>query len=66
MVRGTMSGMVKAGTILGHEGVGIIEEVGASVRNSGARRSRCRDLLHHRGARSHCRAGYQSHVTTRT
>ncbi len=32
MVRGTMSGM-KPGTILGHEGVGIVEEVGASVRN---------------------------------
>jgi len=32
MVRGTMSGMVK-GTILGHEGVGIVEEVGKQVRN---------------------------------
>lgn len=32
MVRGTMPGM-EAGTILGHEGVGIIEEVGSSVRN---------------------------------
>lgn len=32
MVRGTMRGM-KAGTILGHEGVGIIEELGAEVRN---------------------------------
>ena len=32
MVRGTMAGMV-AGTILGHEGVGVIEEVGASVRD---------------------------------
>jgi threonine dehydrogenase-like Zn-dependent dehydrogenase len=32
MVRGTMSG-VKPGTILGHEGVGIVEEIGASVRN---------------------------------
>ncbi|MBV9454101.1 MAG: glutathione-dependent formaldehyde dehydrogenase [Rubrobacter sp.] len=32
MVRGTMAGMV-AGTILGHEGVGIVEEVGPQVRN---------------------------------
>lgn len=32
MVRGTMTGM-KPGTILGHEGVGIVEEVGADVRN---------------------------------
>ena len=30
MVRGTMPGM-EAGTILGHEGVGVIEEVGSSV-----------------------------------
>ena len=32
MVRGTLSGMVP-GTILGHEGVGIIEKTGADVRN---------------------------------
>jgi len=32
MVRGTMGDM-KAGTILGHEGVGIVEEVGKEVRN---------------------------------
>jgi threonine dehydrogenase-like Zn-dependent dehydrogenase len=32
MVRGTMAGMV-AGTILGHEGVGVVEEVGTQVRN---------------------------------
>src|SRR6185437_1019066 len=32
MVRGTLSGM-KRGTILGHEGVGIVEEVGKGVRN---------------------------------
>jgi threonine dehydrogenase-like Zn-dependent dehydrogenase len=32
MVRGTMPGM-KPGTILGHEGVGIIEELGPRVRN---------------------------------
>ncbi|HYQ92998.1 MAG TPA: alcohol dehydrogenase catalytic domain-containing protein, partial [Candidatus Competibacteraceae bacterium] len=32
MVRGTLSGM-EPGTILGHEGVGIVEEVGREVRN---------------------------------
>ncbi|VXA96163.1 S-(hydroxymethyl)glutathione dehydrogenase [Burkholderia sp. 8Y] len=32
MVRGTLSGMVP-GTILGHEGVGVIEEIGKGVRN---------------------------------
>src|SRR5688500_12242695 len=32
MVRGTLPGM-KKGTILGHEGVGVVEEVGPSVRN---------------------------------
>ena len=31
-VRGTVPGM-KPGTILGHEGVGVVEEVGADVRN---------------------------------
>ncbi|MDB6047772.1 MAG: Zn-dependent alcohol dehydrogenase [Pseudomonas sp.] len=31
-IRGTFSGM-QPGTILGHEGVGIIEEIGADVRN---------------------------------
>lgn len=32
MVRGTMSGM-KSGTILGHEGVGVVEALGEEVRN---------------------------------
>ncbi len=32
MVRGTLPGM-KSGTILGHEGVGIVEELGPAVRN---------------------------------
>src|SRR3954447_4095254 len=32
MVRGTMAGMVP-GTILGHEGVGVVEDVGTQVRN---------------------------------
>ena len=32
MIRGTLPGM-KSGRILGHEGVGVIEEVGKNVRN---------------------------------
>jgi threonine dehydrogenase-like Zn-dependent dehydrogenase len=32
LVRGTMGGM-KSGTILGHEGVGVVEEAGSTVRN---------------------------------
>src|SRR5215469_4882058 len=32
MIRGTLPGM-KPGTILGHEGVGVVEEVGHEVRN---------------------------------
>src|SRR5262245_58460545 len=32
MVRGTMPGM-KPGTVLGHEGVGVVEEVGNDARN---------------------------------
>jgi threonine dehydrogenase-like Zn-dependent dehydrogenase len=32
MIRGTMAGM-KPGTILGHEGVGVVEEIGSAVRN---------------------------------
>ena len=32
MIRGTIAGM-KPGTILGHEGVGMVEEVGSAVRN---------------------------------
>jgi threonine dehydrogenase-like Zn-dependent dehydrogenase len=34
MVRGTMAGMSE-GTVLGHEGVGVIEALGADVRNFG-------------------------------
>lgn len=32
MIRGTFPGM-KPGTILGHEGVGVVEEIGPNVRN---------------------------------
>ena len=45
MVRGTMPGM-EAGTILGHEGVGVIEEVGSSVQRLQGRGSRRRPVDH--------------------
>lgn len=63
MVRGTMAGM-KPGTILGHEGVGIIEEVGSAVRNLnvGDRVVICSTIAC--GACSYCRAGYQSQCDT--
>lgn len=59
MIRGTMPGM-KEGTVMGHEGVGVVEEVGDQVRNL-ARGDRvvvpstiaC-------GYCSYCRAGYYS------
>src|SRR6185312_13506591 len=59
MIRGTVPGM-KPGTILGHEGVGDVEEIGPGVRN--LRRGdrvvipstiACGDC-------SYCRAGYYS------
>ena len=46
MIRGTMPGM-KPGTILGHEGVGVVEEVGEGVRNLQRGRPRGHPL-HHR------------------
>jgi threonine dehydrogenase-like Zn-dependent dehydrogenase len=56
-VRGTMAG-VKPGRILGHEGVGIVEELGAQVRNfaPGDRVVICSTIAC--GACSYCRAGY--------
>lgn len=57
MIRGTMAGM-KSGTILGHEGVGIVEEVGNAVRNF---RPGDRVVIPSTiacGNCSYCRAGY--------
>jgi threonine dehydrogenase-like Zn-dependent dehydrogenase len=58
-VRGTVPGMVP-GTILGHEGVGIVEEVGKDVRNfkPGDRVVLTSTIAC--GSCSYCRAGYQS------
>ena len=60
-VRGTVPGMVP-GTILGHEGVGIVEEVGADVRNvqPGDRVVMTSTIAC--GSCSYCRAGYEWHV----
>ncbi|RKH19665.1 glutathione-dependent formaldehyde dehydrogenase [Corallococcus praedator] len=57
MIRGTMAGM-KPGTVLGHEGVGVIEELGEDVRNFnvGDRVVICSTIAC--GNCSYCRAGY--------
>ncbi len=59
MIRGTFTGMVP-GTILGHEGVGIVQEVGSQVRNykPGDRVVIPSTLAC--GYCSYCRSGYNS------
>lgn len=59
MIRGTMGDM-KPGTILGHEGVGIVEEVGKDVRNMkpGDRVVVASTIAC--GTCSYCRCGYTS------
>lgn len=56
-VRGTMSGM-RPGTVLGHEGVGEVEQVGRDVRNlePGDRVVICSTIAC--GSCTYCRAGY--------
>lgn len=58
-VRGTMAGM-KPGTVLGHEGVGVVEQLGEQVRNldKGDRVVVCSTIAC--GVCSYCRAGYYS------
>ncbi len=59
MIRGTLPDM-KPGTILGHEGVGIVEQVGKGVRNlvPGDRVVICSTIAC--GSCVYCRAGYYS------
>jgi threonine dehydrogenase-like Zn-dependent dehydrogenase len=59
MIRGTLPGM-KSGTILGHEGVGIVEEVGPNVRNLKPGDRVVVPSTIACGSCSYCRAGYYS------
>jgi threonine dehydrogenase-like Zn-dependent dehydrogenase len=57
MIRGTMPGM-ENGTILGHEGVGVVEEVGKDVRNLSPGDRVVIPSTIGCGYCSYCRAGY--------
>src|SRR5437763_828115 len=59
MVRGTMP-VMKSGTILGHEGVGIIESIGKDVRNLNEGDRVVIPSTIACGNCSYCRAGYYS------
>jgi threonine dehydrogenase-like Zn-dependent dehydrogenase len=63
MIRGTMPGM-KPGTILGHEGVGIIEEIGSDVRNFKVGDRVVIPSTISCGSCSYCRAGYHAQCDT--
>jgi threonine dehydrogenase-like Zn-dependent dehydrogenase len=56
-VRGTVTGM-KPGTILGHEGVGIVEQIGSMVRNLNVGDRVVIPSTIACGSCSYCRAGY--------
>lgn len=63
MIRGTMPGM-KPGSILGHEGVGVVEEVGAMVRNLKPGDRVVIPSTIGCGSCSYCRAGYYAQCDT--
>jgi threonine dehydrogenase-like Zn-dependent dehydrogenase len=57
LIRGTVSGM-QAGTILGHEGVGVVEEIGRAARNLSPGDRVVIPSTIACGNCSYCRAGY--------
>jgi threonine dehydrogenase-like Zn-dependent dehydrogenase len=59
MIRGTFAGM-QPGTILGHEGVGVVEEVGPNVRNLNKGDRVVIPSTISCGYCSYCRSGYYS------
>lgn len=59
MIRGTLGGM-KAGTVLGHEGVGVVEEIGKGVRNLSVGDRVVIPSTIACGTCSYCRSGYSS------
>jgi threonine dehydrogenase-like Zn-dependent dehydrogenase len=63
MVRGTMPGMTP-GTVLGHEGVGVVEDTGSAVRNFRAGDRVVVPSTIGCGNCSYCRAGYYSQCDT--
>lgn len=63
MIRGTMPGM-RPGTILGHEAVGVVEEVGPQVRNLKRGDRMVVPSTIACGSCSYCRAGHQAQCDT--
>src|SRR5260221_2662033 len=63
MVRGTLPGM-KAGTILGHEGVGVVEALGSQVRNLAVGDRVIIPSTIARGSCSYCSPCYSAQVGT--
>ena len=61
-VRGTMSG-TKPGTILGHEGVGVVEQLGEDIRNLQVGDRVVIPSTIACGSCSYCRAGYYAQCT---
>ncbi len=57
MIRGTMAGMA-SGTVLGHEGVGVVEQLGDDVRNLRVGDRVVLPSTMGCGSCSYCRAGY--------